>query len=293
MSVNNGTIRSVGINGVKQLEHDHSRQRVLVGSDCGSAEPLRQDLQRHGFDATVVSLARTVLSSYNDYELVLLDTDLPDLDGVSVCRFIRQESELPIIGFTSSEAEVDRVLLLEAGCDDCVDIPYRSRELVARIRAVLRRSGTGRGEGVGDRDRCGRLELGPLVIDVPRREVLLHDSRLVLTRKEFDLLCLLATEPDRIFRRQELMADIWNYPDDCKLSVQESRTIDTHVSSLRSKLGSSEWITTIRGVGFRFGTRAPSCWAPSSGSPGPVIRRRSANVSDSPGSWRRRRPSEV
>ncbi|MEU6083150.1 response regulator transcription factor [Streptomyces sp. NPDC047108] len=234
-------------------DHGRPQLRILIVSDCRSANELKQDIRRHGYDASVASSGQAVLESYHDCDLILLDTDLPDLDGVSVCEVIRQESDVPIIGFTASEAEVDRVLLLEAGCDDCVDIPYRARELVARIKAVLRRTGTSRRAEPSGQEDSDRLEFGPLVIDFPRREARLGGHRLTLTRKEFDLLHRLAAEPERIFQRHELMCDVWDYPADNRISAQASRTIDTHVSSLRGKLGNSEWITTIRGVGFRFG----------------------------------------
>ncbi|MQS07214.1 response regulator [Streptomyces sp. IF17] len=210
-------------------------------------------MQRHGYDAFVASSGGDVLETYHDCDLILLDTDLPDLDGISVCQAIRSDSEVPIIGFTPAEAEVDRVLLLEAGCDDCVEIPYRARELMARIKAIFRRTGPSRATEETDRGEHDRMEFGPLVIDSSRREVCLDGLPLALTRKEFDLLYTLATEPERIFQRPELMSLVWDYPVDTRIGVQASRTIDTHVSSLRGKLGSGEWITTIRGVGFRFG----------------------------------------
>jgi DNA-binding response OmpR family regulator len=280
LSVEDGNLSRLTSNGGPDLVApaersgpDCPRQCILVASDCPSADALKQDLQRHSYEASVASSGRAVLESHHDCDLILLDTDLPDLDGVSVCQFIRQESDVPIIGFTPAEAEVDRVLLLEAGCDDCIDMPYRARELVARIKAVLRRTGTSRRtESVGQED-CDRLEFGPLVIDSTRREARLGGSPLTLTRKEFDLLHKLATEPERIFQRQELMSDVWDYPADNRISVQESRTIDTHVSSLRGKLGNSEWITTIRGVGFRFGVPVsePDAAFPESGAVCPSL----------------------
>ncbi|MFI5940853.1 winged helix-turn-helix domain-containing protein [Streptomyces uncialis] len=253
------------------------RPHILVASDCPSVETLKQDLQRHGYAAAIAASGSIALDTHHDSDLVLLDTDLPDLDGVSVCQFIRQVSDVPIIGFTSSEAEVDRVLLLEAGCDDCVDMPYRARELVARIKAVLRRTGTRNPTEPTTGGMTELLRFGPLVIDPKRREARLDGTTLTLTRKEFDLLHRLAAEPERIFQRQELMSDVWDYPADNRISVQESRTIDTHVSSLRGKLGNSEWITTIRGVGFRFGLSAAE---PDQPAPGPVEPDRTPGVAD-------------
>ncbi|MCK8679520.1 response regulator transcription factor [Streptomyces lichenis] len=264
MSVEDGNIRRLTaeteptlVTPVQRGGFGHSRPRILVASDCPSTEALKQDMRRHGFDAWSAPRGRDVLESYQEYDLLLLDTNLPDLDGVSLCQAIRRESDLPIIGFTAADAEVDRVLLLEAGCDDCVEIPYRARELVARIKAVMRRTGTARrAEPAGQEDDAA-LEFGPLVIDTPRREARLGGRAISLTRKEFDLLHKLAQEPERIFQRQELMSDVWDYPASHRISAQASRTIDTHVSSLRGKLGNSEWIITIRGVGFRFGVPVP------------------------------------
>lgn len=231
---------------------------VLVGTACDAAHALRRDLGRHGYETSLVGTGRELLDVFDAYDLILLDTDLPDLDGVSLCRGIRQRSEVPIIGFASGAAEVDTVLLLEAGCDDCIGWPYRERELVARINAVLRRTFSPRSpQGVRQMPTDGEeLTFGPLVIDLSRREARFNGWRLALTRKEFDLLHTLAAEPDRIFRRHELMSEVWDYPQDNRISVQASRTIDTHVSSLRGKLGGSDWITTIRGIGFRFGGAA-------------------------------------
>lgn len=256
-------------------------------------------MQRHGYDAFVAPSGGDVLEAYHDCDLILLDTDLPDLDGVSVCQAIRRDSEVPIIGFTPADAEVDRVLLLEAGCDDCVEIPYRARELVARIKAILRRTGTSRAPEEAGRGECDRLEFGPLVIDPSRRQACLDGRPLALTRKEFDLLYTLATEPERIFQRQELMSVVWDYPADTRISLQASRTIDTHVSSLRGKLGSSEWITTIRGVGFRFGVPVSGAEASETGTARPrsepmqepvalrsrLLRMRSANGSARHSLW--------
>ncbi|MCX2968308.1 MULTISPECIES: response regulator transcription factor [Streptomyces] len=281
--------------------HEHPTPRILVASACASVDVMKRDLARHGYDAEAVASGRAVLETHHDYDFILLDTDLPDLDGVSLCRALRQDSDVPIIGFTSNESEVDRVLLLEAGCDDCVDIPYRARELVARIKAILRRTEAARGPRAADPGEGERLEFGPLVIDPARREACLHGRGLPLTRKEFDLLHTLATEPERVFRRRELMFLVWDYPAGNRISAQASRTIDTHVSSLRGKLGHSEWVTTVRGVGFRFGVSAPGPDAavPGAGADRPelgeaeeplvlrprLVSLRTANGSARQGSW--------
>ncbi|WP_233510670.1 response regulator transcription factor [Actinomadura craniellae] len=225
--------------------------RILVVADCSAVAYLVEDMRWHGFDAHAAKSGTGAMEEYADYDVLLLDVDLPDLDGLAVCRTIRATSDIPIIGFTSQPSELDQVLCLEAGCDDCIEKPYRSRELVARINAVMRRVRVTDGEP--GRQDGQRLSLGPLSIDSVAREVRLHDRLVGTTRKEFDLLRLLAAEPEKVFSREELMTEIWDHPAEADVSPQASRTIDTHVSSLRGKLGGGGWITTVRGVGFRFG----------------------------------------
>jgi DNA-binding response OmpR family regulator len=183
------------------------------------------------------------MERYRDFDVVLIDLDLRDFDGLTLCREIRNSSDIPMIGFTSL-SELDRVLALEAGCDDCVEKPYRSRELVARIGALLRRA---------RQLSPPALVAGKLLIHPTVREVRVGDRLVETTRKEFELLHLLASEPDKLFSRAELLRRVWEYDVvDSEVTPLASRTIDTHVSSLRKKLGSANWIVTVRGVGFRF-----------------------------------------
>lgn len=254
---------------------------ILVASSCPAAEGLRDDVARHNFSVDIATTGRAVLEVFASYDLILLDTDLPDLDGVSVSRAIRQISMIPIIAFASAD-EVDQVLLLETGCDDCIERPYRSRDVVARIKAVLRRAAPvaspaadlgsavrARPRGVpplaaaGDDVVLGEeqdqlIRVGNrLVIDAALREVCLDGQLLALTRKEYELLHLLASAPGRIFDRTELMIKIWDYPAGKPVNAQASRTIDTHVSSLRRKLRHRDWIANMRGVGFRLDVPGP------------------------------------
>ncbi|KPC66670.1 response regulator transcription factor [Streptomyces chattanoogensis] len=222
--------------------------RVLVAEpDCESANSLRQHMRRHGYETEIADTGAGALGSYQEYDLLILDLELPDVDGLQVCRSIRTTSDIPIIAFTSHGTELDRVLCLQAGCDDCLVKPFGFRELVARIEAIMRRI---RPRAM----RSRRLSHGPLHIDRDRREVYLHDTQVKVTRKEFDLLQFLASQPTTVFSREQLMTEVWgaSLPGGA-LGSNIARTIDTHVGTLRNKLGSSEWIITVRGVGFRFG----------------------------------------
>lgn len=154
---------------------------------------------------------------------------------------MRAAGETPIISATGRATEMDRVLGLQAGADDCVNKPYSFRELVARIEAVLRRT-----QLPVPRQRV--VSRGSLCIDLETREVRVDGRIIDVTRKEFDLLYLLASRHERVISREQLMAMVWD-----NTWAKNGRTIDTHVSSLRSKLGANSWITTVRGVGYRLG----------------------------------------
>jgi DNA-binding response OmpR family regulator len=214
---------------------------LVVAPDADAAECLTTGLQRHGYAVDRVATGADVLRAYECVDLILLDLELPDIDGLEVCRSIRAHSDVPIIAVTSRASEVDRVLGLQTGFDDYLSWPHGFRELLARIEAVMRRA----------RPKHPAEHLivhGTLRIDARIREVRVKDRTVRLTRKEFDLLYLLASQPEKIVSRKEIMAKVW---DDSWAS--SSRTIDTHVNSLRNKLGAGAWIITVRGIGFRFG----------------------------------------
>lgn len=178
---------------------------------------------------------------YRRADLVLLNLELPDLDGLEVCRGIRASCDIPIIAVTARCTELDRVLGLHAGLDDYLVRPYGFRELIARIEAVMRRARP-------QWPAVQTISRGPLRINFSTREVCLNDQLINVTRKEFDLLYLLARQPETVVSRKQIMSQVWDVEwTGC------SRTIDTHVNSLRKKLGASTWIITVRGVGFRFG----------------------------------------
>ncbi|MFD8593137.1 response regulator transcription factor [Streptomyces sp. NPDC059637] len=223
----------------------HSRrgavQVLVVEKEPCTAEALVQKLRRHGYRAESVATGAKALQAHHGCDLVLLDLELPDLDGLEVCRNIRATCDTPIIMVTDRNSELDRVLGLQAGSDDYLAKPYGFRELMARMEAVMRRA---RPQRPAERV----VTHGPLCIDALMREVQLDGRRIEVTRKEFDLLHLLASRPEAVISRRQLMGQVW---DDSW--SQPGRTIDTHVSSLRNKLGSSSWIVTVRGVGFRLG----------------------------------------
>lgn len=180
--------------------------------------------------------------------LVILDLMLPGLDGIEVCRRLRREGDLPIIMLTARDQEVDRVLGLELGADDYVTKPFSPRELVARVKAVLRRAEPG-----AERSEEGeRLTLADLSIDVARREVRAGDRGVSLTAKEFDLLAFLVRNRGIVFSRDRLLERVWGYE-----RPVDSRTVDSHVKSLRQKLGDAgAIIRTVRGVGYRAEAKA-------------------------------------
>lgn len=221
---------------------DRDVLRVLVvENEERAADTLVQALLRQGYDAESVATGGKALQEHHQADLILLDLDLPDLDGLEVCRGIRAVSDTPIITVTARGSELDRVLGLQAGSDDYMVKPYGFRELLARIEAVMRRS--------RPRQEIARtVDHGPLRIDATTREATLDGRQVDLTRKEFDLLHLLASQPGAVISRRQLMTQVWE-----DTWSQRGRTIDTHVSSLRGKLGSSSWIITVRGVGFRLG----------------------------------------
>ncbi|MEO3848771.1 response regulator transcription factor [Streptomyces sp. B8F3] len=229
-----------GAGGAAPAAGPAGRRILVVDGDPETGESLMAQLRRYGHEPVGAKQGGAALRAHQDTEMVLLDLELPDLDGLEVCRGIRAVSHVPIIIVTGRESELDCVLGLQAGADDYVTKPYGMRELMARIEAVLRRS-RWQQPATGRHIRHGRLH-----IDVGSREVTVGGTEVALTRKEFDLLCLLASHPDTVIPRKQLLQRVWG-------DSWSRRTVDTHVSSLRGKLGSSGWVVTVRGVGFKLG----------------------------------------
>jgi DNA-binding response OmpR family regulator len=225
-------------------------QVLVADSDTIGVDSLSAELHRHGFDTEQCSTGAEALEKYAKFDFFLIDLALPDIDGLEVCRLLRAASDIPIIAFTDPGTDLDRILCLQAGCDDCMAKPFGFRELLARIEAVLRRSSSQPTALL----RSQPLVIGSLCIDPDTREARINGRLIKLTRIEFCLLLQLASQPQTVFSRAQLMADVWGYQQDGRpLSAKASRTIDTHVSALRKKLGDPSWIVTLRGIGFRMG----------------------------------------
>ena len=230
---------------------------LVVEDDDGIAEPLLEGLTREGFEVSRAATGAQALAA-PAADVVLLDLGLPDLDGYSVCRQLRARSSVPILVVTARGAEVDRVVGLELGADDYIVKPFGFRELVARIRAVLRRS--------TDPAPMDQVQvLGALTVDRRARRVLVQGVEVPLAPKEFDLLALLAEDPGAVVSRQTILEEVWD-----PHWYGPTKTIDVHVASLRRKLGAPEWIETVRRVGLRLGdtSTVPAAAGPhAAGSP--------------------------
>ncbi|MEU8821681.1 response regulator transcription factor [Actinoplanes sp. NPDC048796] len=213
---------------------------LLVEDDDSIAIPLVQGLARFGIEAEHVATGSAALAA-PPADLVLLDLGLPDIDGVDVCWALSRSQGVPIIMLTARRAEADLVRGLEGGADDYLSKPFSLRELVARIRAVDRRSRATRAQPAEPDTRV----LGSLVIDRTTREVTVDGKPVALAPKEFDLLEMLAAKPGTMILRQKLLEGIWATAD------ARSKTLDFHIAALRRKLGDPSWIETRRGVGFR------------------------------------------
>jgi two-component system response regulator BaeR len=221
-------------------------QRILIVEDEADLATLLQDYLRHnGFDSEVEADGARVIQAVLDYkpDLILLDLMLPHRDGLSLCRELRTENQIPIIMVTAKVEEIDRLLGLELGADDYICKPYSPREVIARVKAVLRRS-----EPVGQ----GATDKGsPLSLDENTLSVELNGKSLDLTAVEFRLLQALSSDPRRIFSREHLMDQI--YQDH---RIVNDRTIDSHITKLRKKLATAcpgnEIIHSVYGVGYKF-----------------------------------------
>jgi two-component system, OmpR family, response regulator RegX3 len=217
---------------------------LLVEDDDSIAEPLRKGLEREGYTVHRVATGREALAT-TGAEMVLLDLGLPDIDGLDVCRRLRASSDVPIIVVSARGEEIDRVLGLELGADDYLTKPFSVRELVARIRAILRRT-VAEPTSSPSSDDAASQRIGDLEIDRRTHRVRLVEEDLDLTPKEFALLALLAEDPGALRTRAEILDQVWD-PN----WYGPTKTLDVHVASLRKKLGDPSWIETVRGVGFR------------------------------------------
>jgi two-component system, OmpR family, response regulator RegX3 len=224
------------------------RRILLVEDEESITAPLAEALGREGFDTSVAGSAAAALDLARQVrpDLVLLDVMLPDGSGFDVARELRRDSRVPIIMLTARGEEADRVAGLELGADDYVVKPFSARELVARVRAVLRRAAE-----AGERRPEGAITIGDVVLDAGRRSTTLQGGELELSRKEFDLLRLLMENAGSVVTRERLIDEVWDTN-----WFGSTKTLDVHVSGLRRKLGDDStdptYIHTVRGVGFRF-----------------------------------------
>jgi len=224
--------------------------RILVVEDEESiSQPFAEALRRAGFEALVTATAAGALRLAEDAEpdLVLLDLTLPDGDGRDVCRELRRHSDVPIVMLTARGTEMDKIVGLELGADDYVVKPFSAREVISRIRAVLRRSAPRDGRGADE----GPVLIGELELDPAARTARLAGGELELSRKEFDLLAELMRNAGRVVKREDLMSKVWDVN-----WFGSTKTLDVHIGWLRRKLGDDpnepRYIETVRGVGFRF-----------------------------------------
>ncbi|HEY0888852.1 MAG TPA: MtrAB system response regulator MtrA [Nocardioides sp.] len=229
-------------------QNGEQKGRILVIDDDASlAEMLSIVLHQEGFDTDVCGRGDVALGVFRDYrpDLVLLDLMLPGLDGIAVCKQIRAESGVPIVMLTAKGDTVDVVVGLESGADDYVVKPFKPKELVARIRARMRRF-----EPVGTE----ALTMGDLVIDVAGHSVTRDGEPISLTPLEFDLLVCLARKPFQVFTREALLEQVWGYR-----HAADTRLVNVHVQRLRAKVEhdpeNPEIVITVRGVGYKAGTQ--------------------------------------
>jgi two-component system, OmpR family, response regulator RegX3 len=226
--------------------------RVLVVEDEESfSDALSYMLRKEGFEVAVCLNGPDALDTFDrsGADLVLLDLMLPGLPGTEVCRTLRQRSNVPVIMLTAKDTEVDKVVGLELGADDYVTKPFSSRELVARIRAVLRR------QGETEEVPVATLEAGPVRMDVDRHVVTVRGEQIQLPLKEFELLEVLLRNADRVLTRMQLIDRVWGVD-----YVGDTKTLDVHVKRLRAKIepdpATPRHIVTVRGLGYKFESAA-------------------------------------
>jgi two-component system, OmpR family, response regulator RegX3 len=228
---------------------------LFVEDESSISGPFSKALAREGFEPVVAATAERALQLAEeiDPDIVLLDLTLPDGDGRDVCRAIRRRSNVPILMLTARGTETDRIVGLEIGADDYVVKPFSGAEVIARIRAVLRRTGS----NAAPEEAPEPVTVGDLHVDPGARRARLGNEELQLSRKEFDLLAELVSHAGRVVTREDLMSRVWD-----ENWFGSTKTLDVHIRWLRQKLGdapeSPRYVHTVRGVGFRF--TAPEEW---------------------------------
>ena len=226
---------------------------LIVEDEESLADPLAFLLRKEGFEVVVANDGPTALTEFgaHDIDIVLLDLMLPGMSGTDVCKQLRATSSVPVIMVTARDSEIDKVVGLELGADDYVTKPYSSRELIARIRAVLRRGSEVSSEGGEEEPDEQILEGGRVRMDVERHTVLVDGEPVSMPLKEFDLLEYLLRNAGRVLTRGQLIDRIWGAD-----YVGDTKTLDVHVKRLRSKIESEpshpQNLVTVRGLGYKF-----------------------------------------
>jgi DNA-binding response OmpR family regulator len=224
---------------------------LIVDDEPNLRHTVGYNLRREGYEVVQAADGEAALGAAQSHppDLVVLDLMLPGIDGLEVCRRLRQRSAVPILMLTARDSEIDRVVGLEVGADDYLAKPFSMRELVARVRAILRRAELNR--AAREPAAPERISADGLILDLGRRRVEVDGAPVLLKPREFDLLAFLARHPGQVFSRAQLLTHVWGYD-----FAGDTRTVDVHVRSLRTKLGDraddARWIETVWGVGYRF-----------------------------------------
>ncbi len=221
---------------------------LIVEDEVSFSEALAFLLEKEGFQVTIAENGREAIEKFDEKgaDLILLDLMIPEVSGTEVCRIIRTKSQVPIIMLTAKDAEIDKVVGLELGADDYVTKPYSSRELLARIKAVLRRNG-GANETSED---SGFLSAGPIRMDIDKHQVTINSAQISLPLKEFELLEFLMRNSGRVLTRNQLIDRVWGSD-----YFGDTKTLDVHIKRLRAKIeadpANPTIIHTIRGLGYK------------------------------------------
>jgi two-component system, OmpR family, alkaline phosphatase synthesis response regulator PhoP len=215
---------------------------LVVDDEPNIADLIELYLSREGFRVVKAATGEEGVRAVGEHRprLVVLDVGLPDVDGLEVCRRLRQTSTIPVIFLTARDSEIDRVVGLELGADDYVTKPFSPPELVARVKAVLRRTDGSASAG------AEIIQIGDATVDLGRREVRVNDEAIAFTTKEFELLQFLAERPGLALSRQQILDGVWGYD-----WFGDVRTVDVHLAQIRKKLDGAVRIDTVRGVGYR------------------------------------------
>lgn len=221
---------------------------LVIDDEANLRHTLSYALKQEGYEVLTAEDGEEGLRVFREGrpDLVILDVMLPRMDGFEVCRRLRKESDVPVVMLTARDTELDKIVGLEIGADDYLAKPFSVRELVARVRALLRRTAR-----QADTSPAGPLERDGLALDITRHRVTREGSEVALKPKEFDLLAFLMERPGQVFSREQILTGVWGYD-----QAGDTRTVDTHVKTLRERLGEDaarpRWIETVRGVGYRF-----------------------------------------